>query len=836
MRCQTAGNSLPPSPESYRFSSTATPGAAEFPNGLPPPPRRSRGPKPPSETRTNSVVEEAQGQENQEILAAIPVLSNPYINPAPTLDDVGMPSKMSVTSPMTKGASRDQDGSADCALPWSPVDAQKFIPTQRSTQNSDNALAEHPVSVLPRSRGRGEFVPDAKKSALNMRRTGNEARGPLISHGHLSSISSFDSVSSSSTNEPVSTAENEPRISISSTIYPASSTQSHSHSLYNQPVPNNYRDSFMDLYSPAIPEFNIGGNSPVTDGSHEPISPIRFSGPPILKPAPFANSGQKPPLPTAPKPKFTRVTTKSRQPSPMSSTPPPIQSDLPPTTNFLDMDERADLVRKSRKLARVFGQTPGADAMAQQDSGRSTNGGQRSWRSVREPFGVTGPRRHSMPLSPDDVSFLSIKSPTFDSHPSPTHSNFQSEMDPRGKPQSSDVAQSDPPNQIRSSPPTSFIDLSDDGAGAIKATSPTVPNSPSHSFLETMSLEESVDDERKRKRERLAKLHRFLGSRVPANLVLGIDDVEASLPPPTSPMGSESDDANVRKIWIKRRRSSSAGLTTPTWNDSLERSKAELDDREKAINVRRAQKMEKVFGVAPPQTLYHTRQGPVPARVVARGTVLDDAPQVAQRNVNKAAYNKPKKNNRPGTAESSKQLLPKGPGSLGFDEPAASPNTRHSLIYNHYQHSLNSLNVILDRDDRESLAELHQYLNNPAVPTSQLEDETPNAVDRRLSVSSSIKSERRRSLPARTSMISLASEYTISTPKAEITAFQLRRRRAAKLTQFFGVNYRELINDILDSIENGVQHEQQRGTLRAEEVEDLLSKLRSLKTKRQGLF
>jgi len=68
-------------------------------------------------------------------------------------------------------------------------------------------------------------------------------------------------------------------------------------------------------------------------------------------------------------------------------------------------------------------------------------------------------------------------------------------------------------------------------------------------------------------------------------------------------------------------------------------------------------------------------------------------------------------------------------------------------------------------------------------------------------------------------MISLASEYAIGTPKAEITTFQLRRRRAAKLTQFFGVDYRELINDVLDSIENGVQHEHQRGTLRAEEVE-----------------
>jgi len=82
-----------------------------------------------------------------------------------------------------------------------------------------------------------------------------------------------------------------------------------------------------------------------------------------------------------------------------------------------------------------------------------------------------------------------------------------------------------------------------------------------------------------------------------------------------------------------------------------------------------------------------------------------------------------------------------------------------------------------------------------------------------------MKSERRSSLPTSTSTISLASEYGINVPNTETTPFQLRRRRAAKLAQFFGVNYRELINEVLDSIENGVQHEQVKGTLHAEEVE-----------------
>ena len=46
---------------------------------------------------------------------------------------------------------------------------------------------------------------------------------------------------------------------------------------------------------------------------------------------------------------------------------------------------------------------------------------------------------------------------------------------------------------------------------------------------------------------------------------------------------------------------------------------------------------------------------------------------------------KGKKSARPGTADSNTQLLPK------------SGSARDSFVYSHYQHSLNSLNDILDR-------------------------------------------------------------------------------------------------------------------------------------------
>ena len=56
-------------------------------------------------------------------------------------------------------------------------------------------------------------------------------------------------------------------------------------------------------------------------------------------------------------------------------------------------------------------------------------------------------------------------------------------------------------------------------------------------------------------------------------------------------------------------------------------------------------------------------------------------------------------------------------------------------------------------------------------------------------------------------------------PEPDVTAFQARRRRAAKLTQFFGVDYRELMTEILDSIERGLEEESGRGTLNPDEVE-----------------
>ena len=79
--------------------------------------------------------------------------------------------------------------------------------------------------------------------------------------------------------------------------------------------------------------------------------------------------------------------------------------------------------------------------------------------------------------------------------------------------------------------------------------------------------------------------------------------------------------------------------------------------------------------------------------------------------------------------------------------------------------------------------------------------------------------ERRRSLPLCSSIASLCSEYSVTTPPPEISTFEQKRRRAAKLTNFFGVSHRDIMDDILDSIESGVAEEGGRGTLNQAQVD-----------------
>lgn len=83
--------------------------------------------------------------------------------------------------------------------------------------------------------------------------------------------------------------------------------------------------------------------------------------------------------------------------------------------------------------------------------------------------------------------------------------------------------------------------------------------------------------------------------------------------------------------------------------------------------------------------------------------------------------------------------------------------------------------------------------------------------------SSSSRAERRRSLPSQPSITSLSSLASSISPP-EISAFEQKRRRANKLTNFFGVNHRDIMAEILENIEKGVEEDRGNGNLDPEQV------------------
>ncbi|KII94028.1 hypothetical protein PLICRDRAFT_50020 [Plicaturopsis crispa FD-325 SS-3] len=770
--------------------------------------------------------------------------------------------------------------------------------------------------------------PDIAPSPSQRSRSAAAATRPLISHDSRTSEDSSRSTDSSLSSYGPPSTDSEPRISVSSTIYRASLS---SHSLpaqlslppfapsddlmpsfeYPMGSASPSRESFIEL-SPESPEFSRftkdsdeSTTARLTDTyPNRPTNPLTSS-----KSTPYPNSApvnpethtaslqqpsqkpSKPPVPTTPKPTFVRnsvMSTNSPRPPPnypapsLPSTETKSREHRLSTTNQLGADERAELVRKTRKLAQVFGQTPSASAVSARNDGDSVP-------SLLHPF--TGKQSHHRTATamPDIGAGSSASRPFVNTKPSwPPHEGT-THVSASGRRHSSPLtsegfaglqnigevlrgsedepvieigAQAGGPNidwrdrlaSKRSGSPTSFIDLSDedndDNVSAIvfadnhngkrSRAFPHSPSSPSFFDTEPISAEEQQELDRKRKRDKLAKLHRFLGSRVPVDLVLGVEPLAASLPPfaPVDLPGSVSPPLGPvleEGAYMRRRRSSSSAAFPSTYLGDTERLKEDLDEKEKAINVKRAQKMERVFGVLPPQTLYHTRQYPSPSPALDLATAravpspitpVHSSPPSPVRNRNQSSYYKGKRNARPGTSESSQHLI-NGRESVDMDAD------RRASVFMHYSQSLHSLNDIITRDDKASLAELHQYLAGSI--TDPVEDRVGGSPERRVS-NASIKSDRRRSLPARTSSMSLNSEYNLTSPKPEATDFQLRRRRAAKLTHFFGVDYRDLIQDVLDSIEKGVEEESKRGTLSQHEVADLLKKLRTLKTKRTGMY
>jgi hypothetical protein len=151
--------------------------------------------------------------------------------------------------------------------------------------------------------------------------------------------------------------------------------------------------------------------------------------------------------------------------------------------------------------------------------------------------------------------------------------------------------------------PMSFIDLSDDDSAAEtpkdvtdhrhQAPSSRQSTADDAASLITLTSTQVHEEERRWKREKLVRLHRFLGSRIPTDLVLGLDHSRSPPLPAPAFLDMEEEDAR-KKFRIRKRRSSSLAEYTKPLTTQDDRMKSELDMQEKALNVRRAAKMEKV--------------------------------------------------------------------------------------------------------------------------------------------------------------------------------------------------------------------------------------------------
>ena len=102
-----------------------------------------------------------------------------------------------------------------------------------------------------------------------------------------------------------------------------------------------------------------------------------------------------------------------------------------------------------------------------------------------------------------------------------------------------------------------------------------------------------------------------------------------------------------------------------------------------------------MFGVAPPQTLYHTRAPTAPSRPYSpaksptpRSPSTPPFRFTPSASSSSSAKSKGKQK-RPGTGDSSEPLIE------GGGDKFLAPY--QSLVYMHYRHSLNSLNDIIER-------------------------------------------------------------------------------------------------------------------------------------------
>lgn len=431
-------------------------------------------------------------------------------------------------------------------------------------------------------------------------------------------------------------------ISVSSTIYPISATGRHSFidlddttptldthlgrsnrpredaqgshlSLANVMYPTPTRATFrphsrtgtVRSDTSQLPMFSQPGAG---NASYQPVAPKERRRPRpqsmLISPTSSANnlfdgvealesSGSKPPLPKGPKPpQFLRkAAVASSNPSSPKEYLSAQQHLLPPTTNTRDPGERQELVRKHRKLAQMFGE--GVTGMLRPSDLNAARA------RVRGALPPSSHRKgsHSADTNEEGRGQLLIIGPVR-RHSTPTSGEF-------GEYAKMVRSDDDTSRKPGSRSPASFMELSDEESEARRGDD--------LSSVLTQEPEATAERDRKKMRDKLAKLHRFLGSRVPVELALGAEyalkdqDLPKPAPAAVSPVSDKEGDVvkDGGKKWKRRRRSSSSAALPgyvgvpppnehPPEDNPDERIKDELGDKERALNLKRANKMEQV--------------------------------------------------------------------------------------------------------------------------------------------------------------------------------------------------------------------------------------------------
>ncbi|KAG9096876.1 hypothetical protein FS749_007532 [Ceratobasidium sp. UAMH 11750] len=463
--------------------------------------------------------------------------------------------------------------------------------------------------------------------------------------------------------------------------------------------------------------------------------------------------------------------------------------DRPATTNVRSAAERAEMVKKTRKIQQLLGDVPSEEACEGTFYRHSRAAKSEDFGEDETPVAPLrlGGRRHSNPGSLADVLVVSDTESGATVGRVPSQNRNQVKRGFHRPTASASSALSALP-LIPPMAPVSPALISPDSQllsprFSVGTTSTAdeetrlglvSPKSTSEARVESDAekpgLEDTLDDltladektdvedeaalARRAKRAKVAKLHRYLGSRVPANLVLGLDeswDYEEGLPE------IRSEDEAVGRggpsllalggVGRKKSRRASEGDGEYEEIGDL----SVMSSEEKARAVWRKAKMEKMFGDRPPQKLYQPHAG-------------TDTPTLE---------------NLSGEFEDGAVWAQEGGGEH----------------YKSYRASFNSLAYFVNNADRDSLEGLYDIVS--AEPEGANTDEGEEETE-----GESMRSQ-----------------------------FAARRKRAAKLSKFFGVSYRDLFGAVLDILESDVREDKEEGSLSAAETQVLLMKLKKLKAK-----